>query len=75
MGPAEFIIHGENGILVEPRNAAALEEAMRQMKEDNELRHQLGENVYTHTIHHFERSIMVERILNDRKELSEKGKL
>ena len=69
LGPSEFITNGENGVLVPPKDTVSLEEAMRLLKADSSLRTQYAQAVYEHTVNNFERSVMVDRMIRDRKEL------
>ena len=69
LGPSEFITNGENGVLVPPKDAEALKNAMRMLKENQPLREQYANAVYEYTVNNFERSIMVKRMIEDRKEL------
>ena len=43
-GPADLVDHGRSGLLVQPENAEALGEAMRECMEDPRLRERLGRN-------------------------------
>ncbi|MCL6632757.1 MAG: glycosyltransferase family 4 protein [Alicyclobacillus herbarius] len=45
-GIPEFLVDGETGLLVEPRNAAALAEALERILADAGLRQRLGEHAY-----------------------------
>ena len=42
----DMIVEGENGFIVEPRNAEALYEAMRRILQDDEVRQKMGEKSY-----------------------------
>lgn len=74
MGPGEFIQNGETGILVEPRNAEQLCEAMRCLLSDPDLRNQFAQKDYEYVCQHFERSVMLAGILKDRENLAKKVK-
>lgn len=72
MGPGEFINDEKTGILVNAKDSEDLKNAMIKMKEHKELRLEFAEKCYDYTKENFERSVMVKRILDDRKNLAEK---
>jgi GalNAc-alpha-(1->4)-GalNAc-alpha-(1->3)-diNAcBac-PP-undecaprenol alpha-1,4-N-acetyl-D-galactosaminyltransferase len=45
-GPRDIISNGENGLLVEPRNVAALAGALNELIENETLRNKLSDNAY-----------------------------
>jgi glycosyltransferase involved in cell wall biosynthesis len=42
-GPAEIVVHGENGLLVPPGDAAALKQVIQRLLDDSELRERMGQ--------------------------------
>ena len=68
-GPGEYILHGETGILVSAKDEEQLYHAMRELLVDVTQREILAEKNYQYTKDYFERSIMVQRIIEDRKQL------
>ncbi len=75
LGPNEFITDGENGLLVPAQQSEALAQAMKRLLDNDELRLILGEKVYEHTISNFERSVMVNRIIEDRESILRRKKI
>ena len=73
MGPGEYIHNGKTGILVPPRDSESLQKAMISLMNNQDQRVFFSDNNYEYTLRNFERSIMVERILKDRKELLERA--
>lgn len=69
LGPNEFITDGENGLLVPAKRSVELTIAMKRLLNDDKLRLRLGEKIYKHTLKNFERSVMVDRIIEDRESL------
>lgn len=69
MGPGEFIINGTTGTLVPVKDAEALEKEMKFSIANYDKELQLAENDFEYTKNHFEREIMVNRIIEDRLEL------
>lgn len=74
MGPGEFIQNGATGILVEPKNEDQLFNAMEKLMKNSDLRKKFAEKDYQYVCENFERSVMLNRILDDRNELSKKVK-
>lgn len=75
MGPGEFIDDGITGMLVPSKDADRLYDAMNQLKLNGEKLKLFADNNYKYTLENFERSVMVGRIVEDRKELLRKKKL
>lgn len=69
IGPGEFIQNGVTGILIEPCNFEKLYNAMRYLYLDKAELIRFAENAYEYVLHHFERSLMVRRIYEDREML------
>lgn len=66
MGPGEYICNGETGILVPARDIDALQTAMSSLMNDSESRNKYANNNFRYTLQYFERSVMINRILEDR---------
>lgn len=69
-GSVDYITHGENGLLVDPANPAALREAIDRVMRDPAMRQRLGENARNtvlkkHLPHHYTQ--MVRLTLLDRQ--------
>jgi glycosyltransferase involved in cell wall biosynthesis len=62
-GCREVVLDGENGLLVPPRNAAALANALRQLIEDPDLRREMGANGRQRVIAHFSSERVIAEIL------------
>ena len=75
MGPREYINNWVTGILVPPKNVKALKDEMLKLVDDMPLRDTLAINNYEYTKEHFERSVMVNRIMNDRYGLLQRAGL
>jgi glycosyltransferase involved in cell wall biosynthesis len=69
MGPREFITDQYNGELVEAKNSEQLEVAIGKLLKDSVLRAEYAERIYEYTLKYFERSIMVDRIIQDRERI------
>lgn len=75
MGPGEFINNGVTGVLVPSKNTEALYTAMCEAKADTDKLKLFADNNYDYTITNFERSVMVNRIVEDRIDLLKKKNL
>lgn len=53
-GIPEVVNHGENGLLVEPDDAAALAHAIQRLRTDPELRHSMGQSARASVKHTFD---------------------
>lgn len=69
IGPSEFITHGFNGVLAEPRNTESLYSGIKELIADREKMLLYAENGYKYTLENFERSVMVNRMVADREDL------
>lgn len=69
IGPSEFITHGFNGVLVEPRDTESLYAGIKEFLSDSNKMLEYAENGYKYTLENFERSVMVNRMICDREEL------
>lgn len=71
-GPKEFGIPGKTGLLVKCMDAKDLLDKMSLLYSDKDLLNELSTNVYNMTLERYERSKMVQRILDDRNDLYDK---
>lgn len=71
-GPGEIGVDGVTGLLVEKGNADDLFEKMNRLVNDGMLIRQMSNQMYELTKVRYERSIMLQRILEDRDYLKEK---
>lgn len=71
-GPSEVVEEGKSGILVEARNAVALENAMYMLKKSPKLCNQLGSEARKQAELYYDRKIMLENILLDMDSLVRK---
>lgn len=71
-GPSEVVEAGKSGVLVEARNAVALENAMYTLKNSPELCSQLGTEARKQAELYYDRKIMLENILLDMDSLAGK---
>lgn len=62
-GTPEVVVDGETGVLVPPRDPAALAEALRRLIADADLRRRLGEAGYERVRSRFSEQAMQERVL------------
>ena len=69
MGPGEFIKNNETGILVPAKDETSLYKAIKSAIGNAEKMTSLAENCYEHTRLNFERSVMVDRIIEDRENI------
>ena len=69
MGPGEFIEHHVTGVLVSPKSDMELYEAMMEVMHSEDKRNEYAKNCYEYTRLYFERSVMLNRIYEDREEL------
>lgn len=69
IGPSEFITHGFNGALAEPRDTESLYMCVKELLSAPEKMTEYAENGYQYTLENFERSVMVNRMVADREEL------
>ncbi|OGZ95518.1 MAG: hypothetical protein A3I44_03515 [Candidatus Sungbacteria bacterium RIFCSPLOWO2_02_FULL_51_17] len=60
-GIPDIIIDGKNGILLEPKNAAALAVKMTLLLRDTELRARLAKNLHHHIMDRFSKDLMVKK--------------
>lgn len=73
-GCREAVVDGATGIIVPPRDPAALAAAMEKLLAEPELRAQMGHNALQRAREHFDRRIVVERTLEIyRQELERVG--
>ncbi len=68
IGPSEFITNEYNGLLIKPKNSEEIELAVEKILENNNGI-TYAENCYRYVSEYFERSIMLKRIVCDRKSL------
>ncbi|MCS6804970.1 MAG: glycosyltransferase [Acidobacteriota bacterium] len=61
-GPAEIVVHEETGLLVPPRQADALAEAIDRLLNDGALRERLGRAGQQDVCRRFEREMVIDRI-------------
>lgn len=71
-GPGEIGIDGVTGLLVEKGNAEDLFEKMSRLVGDKALIRQMSNQMYELTKSRYERSLMVQRIFEDRESLKER---
>lgn len=69
-GPGEIGIEGATGLLVEKGNTHDLFDKMQYLINNKDKLNEMSANVYQLTKERFERSVMLQRILDDRNELS-----
>lgn len=69
IGPAEFITNGFNGVIVEPHDSDDLYNGLMFAIENPEKMSLFAENGYKYTIENFERTIMVNRMVEDRMQI------
>lgn len=62
-GCREIVHDGDNGILVEPRNATALGDAMGRLIADGELRRRMGQRGRERVLQEFSQEIIVAKVL------------
>jgi glycosyltransferase involved in cell wall biosynthesis len=62
-GTPEIVVDGETGLLVPPRNSAALAAALRRLLGDDELRTQMGDAGYRRVRDRFSAAAMTKRVL------------
>ena len=68
-GPSEFVNNGVTGLLVQPADDVDLFEKMRWLRQHPQEREQMAQAVYRDVQTHFERQVMVNRIVQDRDDL------
>ncbi|MFC5684434.1 glycosyltransferase family 4 protein [Flavobacterium sp. MAHUQ-51] len=68
-GSNEIIMDGENGIIVPPKNVAALYQAMLKMVEDEELYLQLQSNLRNKIVSRYEQQLVWEAVLEEYRKL------
>jgi glycosyltransferase involved in cell wall biosynthesis len=61
-GCREAVIHGQTGLLVLPRNAAALAEAVLTLLDNSDFANRLGAAARIHALRHFDERVYFERI-------------
>lgn len=59
-GPKDIVVHGETGILCEPRDAGAFCEALRFLADRQDIRAEMGSKGYQRFRNHFEMSMYLE---------------
>lgn len=72
-GSNEIIVDGENGIIVPPKNVAALYQAMLKMVEDKELYLQLQSNSRNKIVSRYEQQLVWEAVLEEYRKLEVRG--
>ncbi len=72
-GSNEIIMDGENGIIVPPKNVAALYQAMLKMVEDEELYLQLQSNSRNKIVSRYEQQLVWEAVLEEYRKLEVRG--
>lgn len=72
-GSNEIIMDGENGIIVPPKNVAALYQAMLKMVEDKELYLQLQSNSRNKIVSRYEQQLVWEAVLEEYRKLEVRG--
>ncbi|ESU20816.1 Capsular polysaccharide biosynthesis glycosyl transferase [Flavobacterium cauense R2A-7] len=68
-GCNEIIVSGENGILIEPKSAEAVYQAMKSILEDNELTDRLKNNARHRIVSRYQQQVVWEAILKEYKSL------
>ena len=61
-GCREVVLQDVNGLLVEPRNGAAVAEALERLVLDEPLRREMGKKGRKHILEHFKRDFVLERL-------------
>jgi glycosyltransferase involved in cell wall biosynthesis len=61
-GMEENIIHGYNGLLVPPKNTAALEQTIRKIMSDNNMLVEIGRNARLYAVSHCDRQTFMKKI-------------
>lgn len=75
MGPGEFIQNNKTGILVNSHDSQQLYSAMQKMQLNKALREKFAEKDYEFVRRYFERSVMLQGILDDREQLIKREKI
>jgi glycosyltransferase involved in cell wall biosynthesis len=68
-GCREIVSHGENGLLVPPKDSVALAKAIKLLADDPDKRHQMGKVGRKKVLAEFDESIVIEETLSVYKEL------
>ena len=66
VGPGEYVLNNKTGVLVPAKNEHVLYKAIKELLENEEKCMLFAEQNYQYTLENFERSLMVERIIEDR---------
>lgn len=61
-GSSELLKHGENGLLVPPRDPKRLAEAITRLLDDEELRKRLGGNARKHIVNNYDWEIITDKM-------------
>ena len=68
-GCREIVSHGENGLLVPPKDSVALAKAIKLLADDPDKRHQMGKAGREKVLAEFDESIVIEKTLGVYREL------
>ena len=69
IGPREFVLNGQTGFLVEPRNSVVLVEPLRKLVLDGNLRRQMGEKARQRIKQMFDQKDLTDAVVKNRLKL------
>lgn len=74
-GSNEIITHGENGLIIPPKDATTLQQALQQLYDDANLRTHLAENARKLIAERFDQKVVWEALRSEYKELIKQLKI